>query len=165
MKSPLSTLGNLVLVAALCLAMSIHYQMDGFGIAFSLAVGWFVYGKLVLAMSFTQGYGVKGMRTIIGMPVGLAMFVILIGTIVTLLLMTAYQPTTLSAATIANIRTIGWSAAVGVGTAVFSWYSYGRQAYFHESEYNIRAECRDNGDSPDVTEATVARHRANGVIQ
>jgi len=163
MKNPLSILGGLALVTVFCVAISTHYQMKGFG--FALFLGWFAYGKIILAMSFTQGYGVKGMWTIAGMPMMLAAFIALITSVIVFQLVSVYQPSTWPPETIAKLRNIGWSAAVSVGTAVFHWYAYGRRAYFHESEYNVRVQCRDNGDSPEATAATIARHRASGVVQ
>lgn len=142
MKNPYWVfLGNIGLIAVICTAVAAHYQMGDFGFAMSISVGWFTYGNLFLAMSFTWGYGVKGTRTVAGMPMALALPIAVIGTVITLLLVETYQPSTLQATTVADIRTVGWSAAVGVATAVSAWYSYGRQAYFGKSE----------GDSPQVT--------------
>lgn len=167
MKNPFSVLlGNIALVTVLCIAISLYHGVGSIILAFSVTIGWLFYGKLAIAMSFNQGYGVKGVRTIAGMPVLLAIFVTLIGAAITHLLVTAYQPTTLlQPTTMINLRSIGWSAAIGVGTAVLFWYACGQQWYFYESVYNIRKECRARGDSPKETEAAVAMHRANGTVQ
>ncbi len=165
MKNPFSILGGFVTVATLCTAVSVFYQMDIMGTAIAVTLGWFCYGKLVLAMSFTQGYGVKQVRTILGMPLVIAAFVVAIATVIGLLLTSTYQPSELQPGTIANLRMVGWSAASGVATAIGHWYFYARRAYFYQSEYNIRVECADRGDSPEVTKATVVRYRSDGIVR
>lgn len=162
---PFSTLGGLVTVAVLCIVISVFYQMDAIGFAISIAIGWFCYGKLVLAMSFMQGYGTKNMTTIAGMPSLIAAFVVAIATVIGLLLTTTYQPSELSSGTIASLRMVGWSAATGLATVIGHWYSYGRRAYFYESEYSIRAQCAERGDSPEATNTTVADFRSHGIIK
>lgn len=162
---PFSTLGGFVTVAVLCIAVSAFYQMDAIGFAFSITIGWFCYGKLVLGMSFAQGYGVKGTKTIAGMPALIAAFVVAIATVIGLLLTTTYQPSELSPGTIANLRMVGWSAAVGLAAAVGHWHTYARQAYFYESEYSIRVQCAARGDSPEATNTTVADFRSHGIIK
>lgn len=162
---PFSMLGGFGTVAVLCVAISIFYQMGVVGTALSVTLGWFFYGKLVYAMSFTQGYGTKNTATIAGMPVWLATFMTMIATVIGLMLTTTYQPTGLSAGTIANLRMVGWSAAIGLATAIGHWYSYGRRAYFYESEYSIRVQCADRGDSPEAANTTVADFRSHGIIR
>lgn len=162
---PFSMLGGFGTIAVLCVAISVFYQMDTFGFALSIAIGWFCYGKLAFAMSFTQGYGVKGTKTVAGMPMWLAAFMTMIATVIGLLLTTTYQPTGLSAGTIANLRVVGWSAAIGLATVICHWYSYGRRAYYYESEYSIRVQCAARGDSPESTDATVADFRSHGIIK
>ncbi len=165
-SNPFSMLGSVLVVTVLCIGISIHFQMDAFNSALWVALGWFCYGKLAIAMFFTQGYGVKkGVRIVAGMPMFLAVFVSAIASIIAFLLYTAYQPSGLHPQTIANIKAFGWAAASGVATAICHWYFYARQAYFYQSEYNIRMECKSRNDSPEVTEQTVARYRKLGIIQ
>ncbi len=165
MKNFFSFLGSFATITILCLAVSVIYRMDAFSAALFTSVGWFCYGKFVLAMSFTQGYGVKGMKTVLGMPLFIAALLTIVGSIVASLLMMTYRPSTLLPETIANLRAFGWSAASGVAVAVCHWYSYARRAYFYQSEYNIRVECKDRNDSPEVTKATVARYRSIGIVR
>ncbi|MFH1089848.1 MAG: hypothetical protein V1716_05505 [Candidatus Uhrbacteria bacterium] len=165
MKNPFSMLGGFGTVAMLCIAVSVFYQMNVVGTALFVTLGWFCYGKLALAMFFMQGYGVRRVRTVFGMPLVIVVFVIAIAGIITFLLATTYQPSTLLSGTIANLRAVGWSAASGVATAVGHWYFYARRAYFYQSEYNIRVECGALGDPPEVTEAVVARCRSLGIVR
>lgn len=162
---PFSILGGFGTVAALCIAISLCFQMDVMSIMIFVAVGWFCYGKLVLAMSFTQGYGVKGTKTVVGMPVLIAVFIAAISSLIALMLTITYSSTGLSAGTIANLRAFDWSAASGVAVAICHWYSYGRRVYYHESEYSIRVQCAERGDSPEAAQATVALLREHGIVR
>jgi hypothetical protein len=162
---PFSILGGFGTVATLCIAASLCYQMDVASVVLFVMVGWFCYGKFVFAMSFTQGYGMKGMKTVAGMPAFLAAFFLAVGGLIALMLKITYLPTGLLPGTIANLRVFDWSAASGVATAVCHWYSYGRRAYFYESEYSIRVQCAARGDSLEATQKTVDSLREHGIVR
>lgn len=154
--------GGILITIALCVGIGQHFHS---GALLSIAVGLFCFGKLALAMSFAQGYGVKkGVVIIAGMPL---LFVVAIGIVAFIiygLLQMAYEPTTLLPTTVANLRSFGWSATAGVVVAVCHWYLYARKRYFQESEYNIRVLCESEGRSQEETEVVVADYRAKGII-
>ena len=166
MKKLFSVPGGFLVVMMLCIGISINFQMDAFNTVFWVSLGWFCYGKLAIAMFFTQGYGVKkGVRIVAGMPMSLAILILIIASINAVLLHTAYQLSELHPQTIANIKVFGWVAASGVATAICHWYFYAHQAYFYQSEYNIRMECKLRDDPPEITNKRIDHYRKIGVIQ
>lgn len=166
MKNPFSMPGSFVIVTALCVATCVHYRLDTFSIALCVTLGWFVYGKLAIAMSFTQGYGVKkGVMTVLGIPLVLFTFMAVIVCLVIGFLMLIYEPSTLQPETSANLRAFGWSAASGAATAICHWYLHARREYFYESEYNIRAQCQERGDGPKAIEEMIADCRKRGIVR
>lgn len=53
---------------------------------------------------------------------------------------------------------------IGVVVALFHWYGYARTAYFYQSEYNIRVECKVRGKGREETDALVAEYRRLGIV-
>ena len=166
MDKLLSVFGSFVMVTVLSVAISSHYRLDALDTSLWVTVGWFSFGKLAIAMAFTQGYGVKkGVSVVAGMPLILAAPMAVIVTVLALFLNLAYDPSDLHPQTVAKLRAFGWVAASGVATALAHWYFYARQAYFCQSEYNIRMECQTRGDSPEAVQETVIRYRKQGIIR
>lgn len=155
--------GGILITIALCVAVGHHFHS---GTMLWIAVGLFCFGKTAIAMSFAQGYGVKkGVTVIAGMPLLLAVGVVIVAFIIYRWIKIAYEPTPFLPATVANLRSFGWSAAAGLGVALCHWYLYARTRYFHESEYNIRVLCKNQGKTDEETEAVVADYRAQGIIR
>lgn len=166
MKKLFSLPSGFVTTALLCAAVSAFYRMGVADAPLYIIFGCFVYGKLALAMIFVQGYGVKkGVKMVLGMPLGLAVFIAAISCIIGYLLWLTYQPSPLHPQTIVNLRVFGWSMASGVVTALCHWYFYARQEYFHEGEYGIWAEGFKRGDSPKAIGEVVAHRRSLGIIK
>jgi hypothetical protein len=159
MSKAFSIPGSFTIVTVLCAVITTHYHMDGMSTAISITCGWFFIGKLVLAMSFTRGYGVKGTYTVAGMPMLLAAFITCAVITNATLLVSIYQNTTFDPTTMANLLAFGWSIASGLATGVGHWYFYGRQEYFDYSEYDLRLACKARGDSPELTAANIADYR------
>lgn len=155
--------GGMVITAMLCILVGEYHHT---GVWLWVCVGLYCFGKLAIAMSFAQGYGVKkGVNVIAGMPIVLAVFIFILAIIIGKFIHWSYQPMPFLPATIANLRSCGWSMAIGLGVALCHWYVYARKRYFCQSEYNIRCECRASGKSQEETEAIVANYRAQGIIK
>lgn len=161
--------GCLVMVVLLCTLLSVHFQMDAVNTVLLSSVGLFCYGKLALAISFTQGYGVKqGVTKILGMPILLFVGFSLISVLIFGLHYTVNQidqnahilPTTIT-----KLRSLSWSATIGLVVALAHWYFYARKELFHQSEYNVRCESLLRKESEEETEAIVAKCRELGIIR
>lgn len=166
MKTMFSVPGSLVIVTAICIAIAAHYAANPFGFALFVSLGWFVYGKPAFTMSLCQGYGVKqGVKMMFGMPAVIAVFITAITFVTVYLLQLAYEPSTLHPQTIANFRAFGWCVMSGVVTAILHWFFYARDAYFHESEYNIRVLGKEVGATPEDVEETLTAARRFRIVR
>ena len=143
---------------------SLYLGLDTMMLLMNLGISAFVVGKFSMAMMFTQGWKVFNRKTILGMPMLLFLFYLIVGGLLISLFTVNNQIDSSFDSAQRNIFGFVISASVGVISTFIAWYS-GINAWMAQgSEYDARAEFTKKGFSKQLIEEKIGQLREYGLL-
>lgn len=123
----------------------------------------FFFGKLVIGMMFCQGWRVFNRRMVMGLPIGLFVFYVIIASL--LICMTVvniqmdYYPDAQK-----NIYIFLFNAYAGVSGSLVAWFMGIKEWMASGSEYDARMEFKSKGYTQEVIEQNISALKKIGLI-
>ena len=158
------TVLGLTAIVASAIGLQYQFNTDWVITAMSIAVGFFLFGKVAWAYSFLQGYGV-GLKK--GAVITVTIIMVIIGALILAINYSGYQmlkENMLSAG--ANTMQLSLTMASAYIVVILYWIFYARKAYFYGSEYEARCELKYQKGYPDnIVEEKIVELKKLGIIK
>ena len=143
------------------------FPVDTGMIAINVITCLFAYFKMVGGMMFLQGWKVFNRKAVLGMPLFLFIYYIVLGSLLFGLLVTSFEISRSSdfdTSTYLNLITLTISLSVGVIGSLVAWYCGIDHWMAGGSEYDARVEYAQKGYSQDLIKLKITQLREAGII-
>ncbi len=151
--------------AIICSIIGVTFiKPDFIGPIGSTMIVSFIYAKIIMAMVFTQGWKVFNRKTILGMPVILFTFYILLGAILFSLYVTTKYAGPDLANSVKNILSLVITASSALIGTFCAWHIGVREWMAAGSEYDARMQFKNKGYTDPVIEQKITELKNLNII-
>jgi hypothetical protein len=157
-------LGTGIVATLLSVVGSIYLKVDLIVLAMCAVAGLLVFGKFALCQMFSQGWKLFQRKTILGMPVVLFIFYVVVFALLAMIEMTIRYSGEAFDATARNIQSFVGSAGINLIGTIVMWYAGVNDWMANGSEYDARMEFQKKGYSSSETEKRILLLRDQGAF-
>jgi hypothetical protein len=123
----------------------------------------FFFGKFALAMMFCQGWKIFNRKMVLGLPVGLFIFYIIVIALLTSMAVVNQGMSDFPGAQ-KNLNVFIFNASIGVLGSLIAWFAGIKNWMAGGSEYDARMEFKNKGNSEQEIEGKIAELKNFGLI-
>ncbi len=154
---------SVLVIILISISGSLVLNVDRGMMIANVLIGLFVWGKMTLAMMFTQGWKVFNRKTVLGIPRLLFTFYVILGTILVLMALTNMNMAEFPSAQI-NIYSFLITASGALISTLVAWYCGINDWMAKGSEYDARVQFLAKGYSQDVVEEKISQLKEHDLI-